>query len=889
MPDSGFRIQFSFIMINLPVYNNIAMSVLDRLKAFLPALPLALLLALLSALPLLASTGTVSANLLGGDDPLAAEQAFVPEVAAISSEHIELTFSIVDGYFLYRDKLSFSTEDIRLHEGRQSATSSLFDPIQPTSGATELVLAAPEYPEAVQQHDDYFGLQAVYREQVTISLPYTAGQQVQGFTLGVTFQGCADMGLCYPPTQVRLHLDLPAEPPSSRLDAGSAYSPVSVSASPLKNTPANNALGIDSLLQADDFELLPPELAYLPQVISASEEGIHIRWTIEDGYYLYRDKTSFTLNNNVQIDKAATLISQGVDQYDEFFGDVKVLRHSADARIALSRASNSNPGHPNAELTISYQGCADIGVCFPPSTTTLPVIFSATDSRSDNSLLSSSSSSLPGNGASGSDLLPMGAASAVSVATSGAGQTTRVASSTTQASTDANGIPAQSEQDRLMSLLASNSLWLSIVTFFGLGLLLAFTPCVLPMIPILSSMIVGQGQSMSTGRAFRLSLVYVLVMASTYAAVGVIVGLSGYNIQAFLQNPWVLSAIAGLFVLLALSMFGFYQFQMPAGIQTKLTQWSQKQGGGQVGSVAAMGFISSLIVGPCITAPLAGALIYIAKTGDALIGGAALFSLGMGMGAPLLLIGTSAGKLVPRTGAWMNMVQRVFGILLLAMAIYMLSRFLPVQVIMTLSGILALMSGVYLGATDSTTRDSSGWQRFGKGAGLVTTLYGAALLVGAFAGSSSYTTPLRGIVGTESNQTEATTVHALPFQLVKSPADLQEVIARASSQSRPVMLDFYADWCISCKEMEAFTFTDKRVQDLLANAIVVQADVTANDASDQALLKQFDLFGPPGIIFYDSTGKELTAARVVGFMNADNFSQHIERFIGNHGTTLSMR
>lgn len=398
---------------------------------------------------------------------------------------------------------------------------------------------------------------------------------------------------------------------------------------------------------------------------------------------------------------------------------------------------------------------------------------------------------------------------------------------------------------------------------------------------------------MNTGRAFKLSLVYVLVMASTYALVGVAVGLSGYNVQIFLQNPIVLSAIAVLFVLLSLSMFGFYELQMPTGIQNKLTQWSNRQGGGQVGGVAAMGFISTLIVGPCITAPLAGALIYIAQTGDALVGGVALFALGLGMGAPLLLIGTSAGKLVPKAGAWMNTTKHIFGILMLGMAIYMVSRFLPTTVTMALYGILALMSGVYLGATDSITRDSSGWHRFGKGAGLAVSIYGVALLVGALVGGGSYTTPLRALAGVSggngtinngASELLAQSSHALPFQPVKSIDDLSAAVAQASAQGRPLMLDFYADWCVSCKEMEAFTFTDERVQELLSTAIVVQADVTANDAEDQALLKRFDLFGPPGIIFFDTSGTELPAARVVGFLNADKFSDHIRRFLFQSNT-----
>jgi len=384
---------------------------------------------------------------------------------------------------------------------------------------------------------------------------------------------------------------------------------------------------------------------------------------------------------------------------------------------------------------------------------------------------------------------------------------------------------------------------------------------------------------MSTMRAFQLSLIYVLVMASTYALVGIIVGLSGYNVQAFLQNPWVLSFIAVLFVLLSLSMFGFYELQMPVALQEKLTKWSNKQVGGQVSGVAAMGFISTLIVGPCITAPLAGALIYIAKTGDAVIGGAALFALGLGMGAPLLLIGTSAGKFVPRAGTWMDAVKHVFGIIMIAMAIYMISRFIPTTATMLLFGVLAVMSGIYWGAADSVNKESTGWQKFAKGTGLVVSLYGAALLFGALSGGASYLTPLKGLQGGGAGATVDN--QHLTFAPVKSIEELQQIVTVASTEGRPVMLDFYADWCVSCKEMEAFTFTDARVQAQLKNTVVIQADVTANDKFDKALLKYFDLFGPPGIIFYDTNGYEIRSARVVGFMSADKFSTHVSQHIGS--------
>ena len=755
-------------------------------------------------------------NLLGGEEPLSPEQAFVPAVTQVSDGLIKLQFTIAPGYYLYRDKSSFTIAN------DEAATSSPLD--------SPLTLGEPRYSKALVVTDDFFGEQATFRDSADIDLPYTGGSAAGTVPLAVKYQGCADIGLCYPPTTVMLDVDIP----------GSAPQQTSTLSSPLVNAgPATGIFG-ESIEQD---ELLPPDLAYLPQIMSANDRQITLQWQIEPGYYLYRDKLSFSLTDAGGAQVATTDIDPGIEQFDEFFGNVRILRDVAQVRLYLDPAVDLASAS-QASLQLNYQGCADIGVCFPPSVTTLPVAFDST---------------------------PSGLEAPVALAA-----TDNAAPQLPSTST-----PPQSEQDRLFSSLSANSLWLNVATFFGLGLLLAFTPCVLPMVPILSSLIVGQGESMTTGRAFRLSLVYVLVMASTYALVGIIVGLSGYNVQAFLQNPWVLSVIAVLFIALSLSMFGFYELQMPTAIQNKLTQWSNKQGGGQVTGVALMGFISTLIVGPCVTAPLAGALIYIAKTGDAVIGGAALFSLGLGMGAPLLLIGTSAGRLLPRAGGWMNATKHIFGILLLAMAIYMTSRFLPAQFTMALYGILAVMSAIYLGATDTTNRDSTGWQRFGKGTGIVLGLYGLALLVSALSGGTSYRTPLRGVMGASSGQQLESQQSHLAFQRIKSVADLQQTVKEASAQGRPVMLDFYADWCISCKEMEAFTFVDPGVQALLANAVLVQADVTANDELDQAMLKEFDLFGPPGIIFYAPDGSEMPAARVIGFMNAERFADHLQRFIGS--------
>lgn len=781
-----------------------------------PTLVIGGLLMILFTFLLYTGTGNAAKNLLGGDDPLPPQQAFAPEVTQVDNGLISVRFDIASGYYLYRDKTSFS-----LKRDNESSDPSR---IETSSG---LVLGNPRFSEAQIVSDEFFGEQAIFRDYASIELPYSGEAGAGTLPLAVNFQGCADIGLCYPPTTVVLDVQLPPAP-TAVIDSLS---------SPITN--AGGAAGLFGKNRSQD-ELLPPEQAYLPQIMSANDRQITLRWGIEPGYYLYRDKLSFTVIDAGGAQVSTADIDPGIEQYDEFFGNVRILRDVAEARLYLDPAVDLASAS-QATLQLNYQGCADIGVCFPPSVTTLPVAFDSTPSGLD---------------------APVTTTAADSAAASGT-------------------LPAQSEQDRLFSALSANSLWLNVATFFGLGLLLAFTPCVLPMVPILSSLIVGQAGSMTTGRAFRLSLVYVLVMASTYAIVGVIVGLSGYNVQAFLQNPWVLSVIAVLFVVLSLSMFGFYELQMPVAVQSRLTQWSNRQGGGQVTGVALMGFISTLIVGPCVTAPLAGALIYIAKTGDAVIGGAALFSLGLGMGAPLLLIGTSAGKLLPRTGGWMNATKHIFGILLLAMAIYMLSRFLPAQLSMALYGILAVMSAIHLGATDTTSRESSGWQRFGKGAGIVLGIYGLALLLGALSGGSSYRTPLRGVMSSTSGPSAESPEQHLAFERIKSVADLEQTVVSASAQGRPVMLDFYADWCISCKEMEAFTFVDPRVQALLSNAVLVQADVTANDELDQALLKHFDLFGPPGIIFYTADGTELPAARVIGFLNADRFSDHLQRFIGS--------
>jgi thiol:disulfide interchange protein DsbD len=434
----------------------------------------------------------------------------------------------------------------------------------------------------------------------------------------------------------------------------------------------------------------------------------------------------------------------------------------------------------------------------------------------------------------------------------------------------------ESEEDRIAKLFSQTSVWYMIMAFFGFGLLLSLTPCVYPMIPILSSIIVGQGWQISTSKAFLMSSVYVIAASCTYAVAGVLTGLLGENLQATFQSPWILGSFALIFVALAFSMFGFYELQLPNALQTRLSTLSSQQRGGTLTGVAIMGALSALIVGPCVAAPLAGALIYIGQTGDALLGGLALFAMGMGMGVPLLVIGTYAGHFLPRKGQWMEVIQAIFGVLLLAVAIWMIARFLPGQVTMLLWASLLIISAVYMGALDVLSAGVSGWRKLWKGIGILLLIYGILLMVGAARGNLNVLQPLEtpGISGTP---TVTPITSHLPFKAIKGVTELEREIAAARVQGKPVLLDFYADWCISCKEMEQFTLTETGVQKLLANLVLLRADVTANDDQDKALYKQFGIYGPPAILFFSAkTGQEQRAYRVVGFLPADKFRKQLE-------------
>ncbi|GMQ88339.1 MAG: protein-disulfide reductase DsbD [Gammaproteobacteria bacterium] len=592
---------------------------------------------------------------------------------------------------------------------------------------------------------------------------------------------------------------------------------------------ALNDLGTGFGFGDADDELLPPDQAFQLDVQVTDANTLTASWIIAEGYYLYRHKFGFEIEPTEGVTLLPAQMPNGERKTDEFFGDIQVYHQQARATIPVQRTgSEATP----ITLTVKYQGCAERGVCYPPISKVLNL------------------------------LLP--AASAATVAGPG---------STLPPPT--HGL--LSEQDALAKRLTEGNLLATLLAFFGFGLLLAFTPCVFPMVPILSSIIVGQGENITARKGFILSLVYVLAMALTYTLAGVFAGVFGENLQAAFQNPWILSAFAAVFVLLSLSMFGFYDLQMPAFIQGKLTITSNRQKGGNLTGVAVMGFLSALIVGPCVAAPLAGALIYIGQTGDAVLGGLALFVLSLGMGAPLIAIGAGAGKLLPAAGPWMDKIKAVFGVMLLAVAIWMLERILPGPVTLVLWATLLILSAVYLRALDGLAVEATGWSRLWKGTGVVSLVYGILLLIGAASGAHDPLQPLQNVFATQSSETAHHGQQAeLPFKRIKTVADLDRELAAADSQGRPVMVDFYADWCTSCKEMEKYTFARPEVQQALAGMVLLQADVTANDDADKALLKRFKLIGPPSILFFDATGKERKELNLVGYIPADKFVEHVQ-------------
>lgn len=721
-----------------------------------------------------------AAALLGA--PAAAQEPVRPEVAypyevTADERNLRVRFDILDGHYLYRSKFSFDT---------------------PTSGVR---LREAAFPPGQIHTDEWFGEQEIYRGSFEITIPYSRSSRVDEIELEMGLQGCADIGLCYPPQSWTRAVELPA---AAAGRSGSIFS------------------------SAED-ELLPVDDAFVMDARFDGPNLLTVTWRIEPGYYLYADKLGVEAEGPIQLGEAEW--PDGVEHRDENFGDVLVFYDRVEASIPFSRAS---PDEVEVELRGLFQGCRENSICYPPSEQTMALALPAASEFAS------------------ADIAPASSASA-----------------------DGSTGGAVSEQDRLAALILSDSWLLVGGTFFGLGLLLAFTPCVLPMVPILSGIIAGHGAQVSTGRAFALSFSYVMGMAVTYTSAGALAALAGEQVQAVFQKPWILTVFAGLFVLLALSMFGVFNLQMPASVQTRVASLANRQRAGTFAGTAVMGALSALIVTTCVAPPLVAALAVIGQSGDVTRGAGALFALSLGMGAPLLVVGTSAGKLLPKVGPWMNAVKAGFGVMLLGLAIWMMERVLPGTVVLTLWALLVFLTGVFLGAFDPLPSQPSAPRRLAKGVGVLACLYGAMLLIGATLGGEDPLRPIpRAALG---GGPMAAPEESVAFEPIENIAGLDAALAAARADGRPVMVDFTADWCVSCKEMEKRTFPDRAVVTALEPFTLLRVDVTANDDDDKALLKRFGSFGPPTIAFFDGDGNPQEAFKLVGYVPPRDFAEHVER------------
>jgi thiol:disulfide interchange protein DsbD len=739
-----------------------------RVRSFFKAWPVSLA-ALLTLIGLAAAPAALA---IGEDEILPPEQAFLYTATADESK-VTIEWKAVDGYYLYKKRMGLAS---------------------PTPGVT---IGEPVYPKGEIHKDEYFGEQEIFRGNFTVTAPLQGAKLGDTIALKLKWQGCADAGLCFPPSEW-----------DATVKVASASATAAASAGKL----LDDAAGADALAGEDEY--LPIDEAFALTSEALSVNTIQLNWRIAKGYYLYKERMKVE-PVAAGTTLGALVLPKGESHTDEYFGKQEIYRESVDATISLPPANAKS-----VDLKVTYQGCADAGLCYPPET------------------------------------------KVISVSLEDAPATVPVS-----ASSDTGGYV--SEQDSYAEKIKHGNLFLVLLSFFGAGLLLAFTPCVLPMVPILSGIIAGSGENVTTRRSFVLSLAYVMGMAFTYTAAGIAAGAigQGFNLQATFNQPWIITVFSLLFVVLAASMLGLFTIEMPNFIQSRLSSKSNEQQAGTYIGVGVMGALSALIVSACVAPPLIAALTVISQTGDVVRGGAALFVMSLGMGTPLLLVGASAGKLLPKAGAWMDTVKNLFGVLFLAVAAWMLSRIVPGWAVLLLWAVPAfVLAWVLLRATFSAApvRNTS------RALGVAAAIYGVSLLIGVVLGGTNPLAPIPQL---------AAEVEHLEFKRFKTVADLEREVAAASAAGKPVMVDFYADWCVSCIEMEHKTFTVREVQDALEGVVLLQADVTANDDEDKKLYVHFGIVGPPTIAFYGADGKERRNFRVVGFMKAAEFAAVVRQAV----------
>ena len=578
------------------------------------------------------------------------------------------------------------------------------------------------------------------------------------------------------------------------------------------------------------FGFLQPDEAFKPKITSVDDDTIAVEIELGEQIYLYVDKLKIEdadPSDGVNFTTVETA-TKTADHEGEKIYETNPITH-----IDLNKGKDLS-GEQKVRVKIAYQGCSSAGLCYEPQESVLEITVDA------DKLSSATPAHLK-------------------------------ASALVEPKKEVAPIKGGSETDQIASVIQGGSLWFILISFFGFGLLLSLTPCVFPMIPIISSVIISQGEGMGTKKAFWLSLVYVLSMAVAYTIAGILAGLFGANLQAAFQTPWIITVFALVFVLLSLSMFDVYELQIPNFIQSRLSKLGGARSG--IAGIAIMGFLSALIVGPCVAAPLAGALIYIGQTGDALLGGIALFSLSIGMGVPLLIVGTTSGKFMPKPGMWMDVIKAIFGVMLLGIAIWMMGRVLDENTTLLLWGGLAIFVAINTGALEPLGEHPSWSSRSNvKALGFMILLYGMSLLVGGMAGATNLLHPLDPFLSKAKESASTVSAHKT-FEKITSIDELDAILAE--NKGARVMVDFYADWCTSCKEYEAKTFSDETIKTAMDAYVLVQVDVTANDEASKAITKKYGIFGPPAILFFDEKGQNIESATIIGFKEPKEFLNHL--------------
>lgn len=737
------------------------------------------------------------------------DNAFSLSTRVIDAQTLEARWSIAQGYYMYRDKFRFEPMD------------------------DSLSLAAAVLPKGKEKTDPFFGTTEIYTNDVTVRIPIARRAGVAHVaTVQVTAQGCNEpIGVCYPPIIKQVRFDLP----------------------PLATPGTSVSERIESLKQLGDLiaggdeiqEFLHPDQAYVLSVERVTENELLARFLIAQGYYLYRDKTRFALRASAGMpgDRAtlgAYELPPGKRKLDPYFGETTVYYHETAVRLPLTVAAGASV---NVRLQATYQGCAEKGICYPPITKDYDVRLG------------------------GGEIMAVAALDTV--------QASAIALGTTASAGSA------ADAGRARRGRGIGTLLLVVLGAFGTGLLLTFTPCVLPMIPILSSVIISQGDKHITRvRGGVVALTYVLGTAVTYTAIGVVAGATGDQLQAYFQNVWAIGLLSLIFLAMALSMFGFYELQAPAFLQSRLQQRTQGPGGTSLAGVFALGLVAALIVGACVAPLLISALGVAIASQDAFLGGVIMFSMALGMGVILVGVGIGAGALLPKAGAWMDRVKQVFGVMLLAVAIYLLG-FVPGVPVLLLWSALLIVVAVYLGATQSLPKDAGGWRYLWKGIGTFLLIWGVLALLGGIAGGRDILRPLPvSLTGAGFSfdagvraPSEQTLVGGMAFERITSPEALERRLTAARAAGRPVLLDYYADWCIDCLRMERLTFSDPRVRQALSgNFVLLQADVTdAFDPGIKAVKQRFGVYGPPATLFFSAAGEERTELRFYGFRSAEEF------------------